>query len=614
MKKKFLYSVFAFVVTMFMVVVVHADNDAHVITTPAKAMSFTPDSTPIYAIADDFSFDEYSKKVQFSAKSGSEKITPKSDAGAQKIIIAPTPNLSAAGTLDVTKKATELAGEGWFTAYCLDGGLKLPQFSIFNMNPTLVGGLLTATYTFSFTDEQLAALGLTSNTVPKVDRQIGATTLLAMLGNKDLRALFNNYTGYDQQIDIVYAIEVDGVPREATLSTIDLAIANPAWAQPVASTDWGTTPQEIQAISMKFLGAAGAKMTDLKGLKKIDVLVKSITLHKADGEATIGADKLVAADATGAGVDGYYKMTYDANDILFDKYYVDKNGAKNYKHSLWIIEHSYPSMTIDALLAEVGSTKENLKTQILGLYGSETFTDAEVENLLDNYVYWTVQYAMWKANDSFDDNGKRLGDTLYLGSLAENNDLNKIYQYLIKDRDEYATYGEGNYNTDDITLDVTNNDKVTTTNDYYTYGPYTANYNVIDPSDITIEVTSSNKDGVSIVDKDGNKLTSVKNGQEFYVRCKKSAKVTNVDLKLSASGRSYDDSEKGTIYYANNVMNQNVITGLGYANVEASVTKSLTYNPKTGVPNIAIVFVITLIAFSLGYLALSYNKKSMELN
>ena len=148
MKKKFLYSVFAFVVTMFMVVVVHADNDAHVITTPAKAMSFTPDSTPIYAIADDFSFDEYSKKVQFSAKSGSEKITPKSDAGAQKIIIAPTPNLSAAGTLDVTKKATELAGEGWFTAYCLDGGLKLPQFSIFNMNTTNVGGLLTANYTF----------------------------------------------------------------------------------------------------------------------------------------------------------------------------------------------------------------------------------------------------------------------------------------------------------------------------------------------------------------------------------------------------------------------------------------------------------------------------------
>ncbi len=611
MKKKFLYSVFAFVVTMFMVVVVHADNDAHVITTPAKAMSFTPDTTPIYAIADDYSFDEYSKKVQFSAKSGSEKITPKSDAGAQKIIIAPTPNISVAATLDVTKKATELAGDGWFTAYCLDGGLKLPQYSIFNMNPYLVGRLLTATYTFS--DQDVTDYHLPAKSIAKVDRQLGATTLIAVLANKDLRALFSNYTGYDQHIDIVYGFEVGGAVRELTFSTQDL-MTNPTWDAPASSADWGTNEDEIKAASMNMFLTALGKMNSLTGGAAIDMLVKSVTLHKADGETTIGADKLVAADSTGAGVNGYYKVNYSALDILFDKYYMDKEGAKNYKHSLWIIEHSYPSMTIDALLAEVGSTKENLKTQILGLYGSESFTDAEVENLLDNYVYWTVQYAMWKANDSFDDNGKRLGDTLYLGSLAENNDLNKIYQYLIKDRDEYATYGEGNYNTDDIALDVTNNDKVTTTNDYYTYGPYKANYNVIDPSDITIEVTSSNKDGVSIVDKDGNKLTSVKNGQEFYVRCKKSAKVTNVDLKLSASGRSYDDSERGTIYYANNVMNQNVITGLGYANVEASVTKSLTYNPKTGVPNIAIVFVITLIAFSLGYLALSYNKKSMELN
>lgn len=583
MKKKFLYGLFAFVVTMFTVVVVHAD--AHTITSPARTMSFTPDEgSQLYAIADDNAFNEFAEKVQFSASTGTEKITPKTDDGVTKIILTTSPNMSAAATLDITKTASELAGSDWFTAYCLDGGRKYPRTSIFNMGIPYVSRVLNATYTLA-----------DSTVVPKADRQIGATTLIAVLNNNDLNSLFSNYEGYNQQIEIVYALE--GVTGDASLSTADFAYDNPAWNTPV---------------SAEFLSKSGELMTSLKGGNKVTVLVKSITFNRINGTpGEVTAADLVSADANGAGTEGYYKITYDAKDILFDKYVTDKKNAPNYKHSLWIIEHSYPSMTLDALLAEVGSSKETLKSQILGLYGSETFTDAEVDNLLDNYVYWTVQYAMWKANDSFEADGKRLGNELYLGSLGTDNVLNTIYQYLIKDRDEYTNYGV-NY-SGKLTIDKTNNDKVTTSTDYYTYGPYTAKYDVIDPSDITLEVTSSNKDSVTFVDKDGKELTKVKNGQEFYVRCKKSAKVTNVDIKLSATGRSYDENQKGTIYYATYALNQNVITGLGYVDVQGNLTDSLTFNPKTGVPNIAIVFVITLIAFSLGYLALSYNNKAMEL-
>ena len=94
----------------------------------------------------------------------------------------------------------------------------------------------------------------------------------------------------------------------------------------------------------------------------------------------------------------------------------------------------------------------------------------------------------------------------------------------------------------------------------------------------------------------------------------KNAKITNVKFKLTAKGRTYSDNEKGKVYFANYPNQQNVITGLKYVEVTQTQEEDLTYNPKTGVPNIAIVFIITLIAFSLGYLALSYNNKSMELN
>jgi hypothetical protein len=273
-------------------------------------------------------------------------------------------------------------------------------------------------------------------------------------------------------------------------------------------------------------------------------------------------------------------------------------------------------MTIDELLAEVGASKETLVTQIKGLYSSETFTDEELNSLLDNYIYETVQYAIWKVTGAtVDDANNKLGNELHLGELGNNNVLNTIYQYLIKERDEYTKYGDNySYDSKKINVNKENNDKVKESGDYLLYGPYQATYNVIDPQPIALEVTSGNADNVSFVDANGTELTSVESGADFYVRCKKSAKITNVKFKLTAKGRTYSDNEKGKVYFANYPNQQNVITGLKYVEVTQTQEEDLTYNPKTGVPNIAIVFIITLIAFSLGYLALSYNNKSMELN
>ena len=46
----------------------------------------------------------------------------------------------------------------------------------------------------------------------------------------------------------------------------------------------------------------------------------------------------------------------------------------------------------------------------------------------ENYIYSTVQYAIWNANGGVDANGNKLGDTLK-GSTQ----LNTLYQYLIKE-------------------------------------------------------------------------------------------------------------------------------------------------------------------------------------
>ena len=595
MKKKILFSVAAF---LFCFVTVSAATNPRVKTTPATNVDVAPDSgTTVYAISDEYPFNDFAETVKFTAQSGSGMITPKTEEGASKIIISTAPTFAKVmkvidannTTLDTTVKAIDLKGNDgdWFTAYCLDPKGFYPQYSLYNFAGN-IGTLLDAKY---------------GGTTPMYDKQVGVLALIATLNNAKLRTALDQTTSYNHNLtgNIKFTFAFENGQDEISFTIADLYSPSAEFATAPSSTD---------------LGLAGAELKKLMGLQKARVIVKSVVFPTSATEAiTLDTAKLIAADPSGKDLNGNYVIEFDAKDVLLDKYTVN-DAADNtaYNHALWIIEHSYPSMTIDELLAEVGGSKETLITEIKGLYPSETFTDDEVAALLDNYVYETVQYAIWRAVGSYESDGNKLGDELHLGALGSSNELNKIYAYLIKNREEYTNYGKNTYDSKKIDLDKTNNDKVTENGDYLTYGPYTATYNVIDPEPITFEITSANKDSVSFVDANGNELTAIESGKEFYVRCKKSAKITDVKFTLTAKGRTYSDNEKGKVYFANYVNQQNVITGLKYENKTATAEFELTYNPKTGVPNIAIVFIITLIAFSLGYLALSYNNKSMELN
>jgi hypothetical protein len=377
MKKKFLYGLLFTVLCFMTFVTVHAAASDYKLTEPAKAMTFEINNgKTVYAVLDDVTFKEFHDKVQFSAKTGTDKITP--SAALQKILVTQSPEKST--SIDLTKPASQSAGENWFTGYCLDAGLKYPAFSIYNMDMASVAKLLQATHESTYVVVNPQTQEVVPGVASKYDRQVGAVALLAMLNNAKFKDLFSQYVGYNQQMDIEYSVKglTGTLLEDAQFSTADLYYDNEEWAVPVGTLkDIGTEGKKYT----DFLNMSAVQMSRLFGGADATVYVKSITVHSASEAKTIEADKFLAKDSSGSEVEGYFKTTFTAENILYDNYTVDtsKDKLKNYRHSLWIIEHSFPSMTIDDFLVAVNPNfkKADLEAQILGLYPGVEFSDAQ---------------------------------------------------------------------------------------------------------------------------------------------------------------------------------------------------------------------------------------------
>lgn len=342
--------------------------------------------------------------------------------------------------------------------------------------------------------------------------------------------------------------------------------------------------------------------------QEVSLKIQKIDYTNLEGQTkTITAAQL--AKTTGA---TDYDVTIVPADILLDKYTAKKMTGSDYNHALWILEHSYPTLDISTSLTLAGANYDNLVTEIKTLHNGETHTDEEWASLVENYVYSTIQYAIWKVNGGIDLDGVKLGN-----SLVGSTQLNLLYTYLIIDRSEYTNYSSLQFtNTFELNKPSTKNEIKEETKDYYLYGPYSVKADLISVGDINIEVTNTDKTGISIVDEDGNIITKVTAGQKFFVKCTKTSKTANVSIKLTTTNALtfYPSSNKGRIYYAHYPLTQNVVSGGKIVNIDIEKSFDLVYNPKTGVENIAIIFVVTLIAFSLGYLAISYKNKPVELN
>ena len=73
-------------------------------------------------------------------------------------------------------------------------------------------------------------------------------------------------------------------------------------------------------------------------------------------------------------------------------------------------------------------------------------------------------------------------------------------------------------------------------------------------------------------------------------------------------------TNRGKVYSPIFVNAQNVMVGGKIKSITVEKDFDLVYNPKTGVENIAVLLMVTLVAFSLGYLVLSYRAKPVGLN
>lgn len=446
--------------------------------------------------------------------------------------------------------------EDWFSAYCLDGKKKYPVYGLSN-------------YTAS------------TDTV-KLQVAVEETLFELSTLNLNLNTLLSGVSGYD------YLVSNMIVVNDSTGASI--------------------------------FTAGNASATSILAGTETVVYLNSITYSKSSTDTSnvktiTGADLNTALPSTGYSETNGYPLTIKTNDIQYDKYSI-KNMSDSimYNNALWIIEHSYPTLTLETSLADAGASYTTLLTEVAAL--NPTITDpTAIADLAENYVYSTIQYAIWKVTDGIDSVNN--GTTYKLGSTLTGSDqLSKLYQYLIKNRAIYATYGSSTNFNNTLTIAKPESGKeVASENTTITkYGPYSVTGGMLSIGDAALTIANKDKTGIRIVDKAENDITSVRSEEEFYIITEKSAKVTNVSVTVTvADGVTFTPAgNRGRIYFPANVLEQYVATGGKTAPATATQTLEIVLNPDTGVQNIALVLVITLVAFSLGYLVLKYKNNPVE--
>lgn len=425
---------------------------------------------------------------------------------------------------------TDIKGENWFSAYCLDSELKYPQFSITNY---------------------------------------------AVAYNSITEATEDGKSVAQQKVELLLIFAIANRADENLTEAL----------KEIKGFNYG--PQNI-----KYVGTPDFEdlLTKIEAGQTVELQVNKIEYVKSAQDPTT-VDVLNGKTAT---------ISINKQDLILDKYNVEGLKDETYEHALWILEHSYPTLTLEKSLAVAGADMQTAMTE-LGI---------TTESELDDYVYMTVQYAIWKVTKGTALGGKTIGDTLE-GSA----ELNKLFQYLIKDRPEHDGYLDYVYGS---TFDMVNPpaaSEVKEEGEYYVYGPYSVSHNLADLEKIKLSLTTA-VEGASIVDGSGNEITEMTPDGKFYIKCLKDKKITNVQVKLEAVNATTfaGEDERGRIYFAYYPATQNVVSG-GILHVP-EVTKEITinFNPKTGNESLGAIFVLMLIVASLAFVGISYKERPVGLN
>lgn len=299
---------------------------------------------------------------------------------------------------------------------------------------------------------------------------------------------------------------------------------------------------------------------------------------------------------------------------LYPKYKVEKASSSNvsgYEEAMWVISNTYPMITIDTMLSKVGSiTLDNIKADIKTLEGTVT------DELVDSYIYSTVQYAVWYLTGSKDAYDETIGSTMSaVDSSKSIPSLSKLYLYLITEGKKHNSY---NPEKIQISIDKPEKPEEKETSTEITSGKYSFAVNSNEVDKIVVTIADNDDNQIKLLDENGEALTIINNtyelksGQKFYVSIPRKSNITKVTLNAHAEGEIYDvsSSRKYSPYL---VLNQSFITGRMTTEVNAEAQLVIEIAPATGVVDVAILLVVTLITFSMGYLVLGYKNKSIEI-
>jgi len=557
----------------------------------AKAPTTLPDEDKVYATMSG-TFDL--SKVIFTDSSGNN-LPGKTDL--EKIIIGSLNRSQITGNNDA-KKSLDVLLQNWFTAYCLDANKKYPVFGLFNS-----GGY--------YDDEDNIGSGY-SHAV-KAD---------------------GTYNDLSDPVALQQAIAMAAISNDPTFSAMleDLTQIIPATYIQMPEESVEIVPlddsQTIEDFYTYFMGQTNTKVAvGLRFIGFSNARNLSQEVYYAADSATY--NDLVAnhPDATvkyinGSAASGPIPLNDITNntgtlaDYAFQKYASTTSitSLPNYNHALWIVENSYPTLDVDDALSKAGVNVTTYENQIKTLY---SLNDSQVSTYKKSVTYGIVQYAIWKVTGHQVD-GETLGNKM-ANSTTSQSELNKLYTYLIDESRDYDGYADNRTFSKNITFTRPSGDDELheTTNSAFIYGPYSATYNAIVDSTagITYNITSANSDDVKIVDSNKRELSSLAKDQQFYIMVPKDTPIGNVTIEFALSNvvTFSPATDRGRIYYPISSMSQNALIGGKTSLTTINGDLSVVTNAKTGVQNIALLLMVTLVAFTLGYLALSYKQKPIDL-
>lgn len=383
-------------------------------------------------------------------------------------------------------------------------------------------------------------------------------------------------------------------------------------------------------ISNVFNSEFNYMSSELSGYKYLS----SVDYENATAEQIITALEACRNNSSctlpsGVKVNSMYKLKTDGNSgtlninnsfdlslekALYQKYKVEQASTANvkgYEEAMWIISNTYPMITIDNMISKVsGLTLEGIKDDIKTLEGTVS------DDLVDKYIYSIVQYAVWHVTGSKDDQDKTISSELSAvnSSLSVPN-LAKLYSYLVTEGKKHDTYNPG---TIKINVNKPQKPIEKETEKEITSGKYSFSTDSALVKTIVVSIENNEDGNIKLLDSDNKEMTLINgvyelnSGEEFTISVPRKSNITKVTVNAYAKGEIYDvnSARKYSPYL---VLNQSFITGRMTTEIDASATLSVDIGPATGVENVAILLVVTLISFSVGYLVLGYKNKPVEM-